>query len=575
MILIVQLSDLHFDEESSPLQWNTKIKKLKEAVGSKLSPDDELLFCICGDITDYGKAAGLENAHDFFLTLESTFSDHTTYFEYIPGNHDLIENSFIKFDEFIAKRLPIKPYSYNASSITEKKYKTFDLVLINTTFHHDYHYGHIDNVLLRSVLETCTNNIYIALHHTIVSCYNDDTSAIRNSYEFIKIISEYNVHALLHGHTHGYSDLTIGKQCKVIGVGPFLKHIPDINNQFNLIYTHSGKIINITSYNYMADHNNFIPITVYSRENNNHYAGSSLPHLYRQLVSDTKDFGPILNLSFKIETSFDEFKKSIEENFNVDIEAAELWSSKDVPDTLYYNHGTFIHKDDALKKVIESLSSKPTSNRALIPLINLDNVLHSGDHFLPSLDIIQFGFDSEQKDCLLITFYMRALEVNHFLKINISEAYLFAKIANSKYRSITKLKLAIFAFRAQYMERFGCFKRAKIDRLSEVKLYQIINSKNIEKLTELLTDKLNLSETVIFDNGISSLHSALTQVEDENIKSFYGNETIEILSKIKSIYLELKQLREITSNHSDVKMHEDELKDQITKLIETLQSLRG
>lgn len=77
-------------------------------------------------------------------------------------------------------------------------------------------------------------------------------------------------------------------------------------------------------------------------------------------------------------------------------------------------------------------------------------LLRAATNHLPSLDVIQFGFDDDTKSKLHLTVYMRALEVNHFLKINIAEMYLLIGSVCDKFRSIQTLELNVIAFRAQF-----------------------------------------------------------------------------------------------------------------------------
>ena len=121
----------------------------------------------------------------------------------------------------------------------------------------------------------------------------------------------------------------------------------------------------------------------------------------------------------------------------------------------------------AIDFVINELKSKATSSRAIIPLINFEQVVNSGDDFLPSFDLVQFGFEHEIKNQLYVTLYLRALEVNHFLKINLCEIYVMCKKISEEIRSIESIDVTVIAFKAQYKEHYGCFERAEIDMYSE------------------------------------------------------------------------------------------------------------
>lgn len=56
------------------------------------------------------------------------------------------------------------------------------------------------------------------IHHTFLSENHDDVYAIRNGYDVFNFVDNAHVIGVLHGHTHGYKDIVVGKQCRLIGV---------------------------------------------------------------------------------------------------------------------------------------------------------------------------------------------------------------------------------------------------------------------------------------------------------------------------------------------------------------------
>lgn len=142
---------------------------------------------------------------------------------------------------------------------------------------------------------------------------------------------------------------------------------------------------------------------------------------------------------------------------------------------------------------------------------------------MSSLDIIQVGFSRHTKDELYITVYLRALEVNHFLKINICEIYLIIKRIEEEFKSVENVNINILAFRAQYKEKFGCFGKAEMDVITPQKIMMYLMDKDFEKLICLLEEKLELSETVINCNGIEELCTSFIEYnEDKKLNELDG-----------------------------------------------------
>lgn len=573
---ILQISDFHFnDSVDFKKLYENKIQRLFESVQSKIDYNEEIIFCICGDLTDKADPKGYDYADQTFSRIRDLFSKYNHTFEFVPGNHDLINNSFKDYDQLISKYIEGDKYTYENECVIHRKYDDIELLLINSVCHKDYSYGLIDLDELRNKFQT-SEKVILVTHHDIVSRYNDDSSPIRNSFDFIKAIGENDVSALLHGHTHGYSDLTIGEGCKVIGVGPIFKQINDVTNQFNLIGIENGSIINIDNFSYRSDLDRFDPINLYSRKNKNIYSGKTTSDLYSKFVSEVKSFGLLNNFHVNIQSSVKDFFSDIEENFSDQIPVAQQWLKDEVPKTMYYNHTLHMNKGeiDGLDYIIEELNRKATSSRAIIPLVNINEVINSEDNFLPSLDIFQFGFNTDEKNELFFTLYLRALEVNNFFKINICEVYLITKSLIEKFRSIKDINLTIFAFRAQYKEKFGCFQKAEIDSLDESDIMIMVMEQNISSLEQLLINKFSLFETVIIIDGVEKLLRCINKYNDRYDKNFYRSDLIEKIKLILDLFYKLKKLRRSTSIYQDIEIVEQKLKDEFPKLLEITKEMK-
>lgn len=568
-MVIIQLSDFHLNDSSDYELAKLKIDKLFETVKSQLI-NEKIVFCICGDIYDKGNDLGNVPAFKILNYLRNKFKSFELSFEFVPGNHDLVNADFIEFDELIGVYTDSNKYSYSKENLVIRNYGDITLILINSVYHKDHEYGDIDIKTLEKEIRSIKNNIILVTHHTLMSRYDKDKSPIRNSYDLLNLIEEKKISAVLHGHTHGYSKIKVGENCHVIGVGPFLKYENDINNQFNLIKIIGGDIISIDNYGYLGDTKEFIFRKGFKKERLGYFKGNNLEELYGRIVNNIKTLGHIDNFHMHMNLSIEEFNNGVETLFKHIIPIAQKWQLKEVPEDLYYTHGMYMDKGNisGLDYIIKELSNKSTSNRAIIPLVNVLDVIESKDGFFPSLDIIQFGFASENKEELYVTLYLRALEVNHFLKINLSEVYLMTKYITNKILSVNKINLNIIAFRAQFKESFGCFQKAEIDLLEEREIMMLIMERDAAKIVDLLQNKLNLSETVIKDNGVVTLCNCLnTYYNRYGRESYFGFDIVDNSNILKEKYIELKHLREKTSIINTITEKENNVATQLEKLI--------
>lgn len=570
---IIQMADLHIGLDKNLSEYTDKIDKLFLAISNIIKSDEKIIFCICGDIVDQGCKDAYSNAEKILNYIIEKFNGYAYSFEFIPGNHDICEGNFKEFDNFIKKYLS-KPYSYEKENIIIREHDNISLILLNTAYHKDCKYGKIDLSRLKIVLQE-NQNSFVVMHHTFISEYEEDVSAVRDGYKFIRLLDENTVTALLHGHTHGYSDITISKDCKVIGVGPLFKKQDDINTQFNIIDIKSSKVDSILNMRYSLDLNGYDGINVFTRENVNVFYGDNIIDVYKVCVSNTLEQGCINNFNMNIRTSVDKFNEDIKQQFLKEIEIAEQWQEKLPPKTLYYNHGQYMFKadKDPIEYIVAELNKKATSSRAIIPLINMMDVVDSGDEFLPSLDIIQFGFKDESKKELYVTMYLRALEVNHFLKINIAEVYVMCKKICSKIRSISELNITIFSFRAQYKEKFSCFKKSDIDIIDESKLMIKVIKKDLKYIRDLLKNKMELAETVVHIEGVEKLQRCIKNYIEDEENEPYTQEIYSSLSNLIETMSSLKSLREETSNYLEIENKEQEVENKLKSLIENFEKI--
>lgn len=249
---------------------------------------------------------------------------------------------------------------------------------------------------------------------------------------------------------------------------------------------------------------------------------------------------------------------------------ASEWQAKERPINLHINHGEFIHqKIDGKDFIIRELKHKKYSNRACISLIDMNSIVESKDNPIPSFLIAQFGFSKKTEHTLLVTLYYRALEVGHFLPINLAECCIYVSEIKKHFPDVENFLLNIHAFRAQLIPGFHCLEKAEIDYLSPIKITRIVYDLDINRIKTLLYDKLNKVESVIDTIGLEYLYEALEVSE----KDLGFKKIKEILRQIIEKMIEIKEIRENTSYYEDVELPMNRIKELLRNIIIELELL--
>lgn len=278
-----------------------------------------------------------------------------------------------------------------------------------------------------------------------------------------------------------------------------------------------------------------------------------------------------LPVSINVNTTIDEYKYDMEKNFEADIDIAKLWLKEEVPSTLYYNHGQYMvdSRNKGINYIIDELVRNSTSNRAIIPLVRFSDVLDKQFGHLPGLNSIQFGFLNDEKADLFCSVYLRSLEVNHFFKINLSEIYLLLMQIFNEIRSVKRLIINIYAFKAQYKEKFSCFRKAKIDTLNVGTLSKFVYQRDILEIVSLLRDKFDMEETVINTTGLTNFYDILKASELYNEKIISGlSEIIREMENLKQEYMK-------SSNYEEIKPIEERIHKKQERYIELVSNIEA
>lgn len=566
---VIQISDLHIDSNFTMSNYHDMLNKMLECIHKDMADEAQIYILCCGDIVNKGNADEyLGKAKEFFDYIIGNIKDKKIELLFVPGNHDLCANSFDKFQSFIEQ------YNSKINFISENvilyEGSEINYVLVNSCYHKNYQYGDIDTDAFKEIIMKSIKPSLVIMHHTLLSRYSNDRSAISNAYKFLDVIENSNVIGVLHGHTHGYSNILVGENCRIIGVGSIFAYIPNCNNQFNIIDVKLGKVERIVNYRYNFDLAEFSKIILFEDLKRSYFTDNKISTVYGKVKDTVKHYGGINSLYINVDTTVDEYKHDMEKNFEADIEIARSWLEEEVPSTLYYNHGQYMvdSRNKGINYIIDELTRNSTSNRAIIPLVRFSDVLDKQFGHLPGLNSIQFGFLNDEKGELFCSVYLRSLEVNHFLKINLSEIYLLLTQILNEIRSVKRIIINLYAFKAQYKERFSCFRKAKIDTLNVGTLSKFVYQKNILEIVNLLRDKFEMEETVINTVGLTNFYDILKASE------LYNEEMIVGLSEIIREMDNLKQEYMKSSNYEEIKPIEERIHEKQEQYIELVSNIK-
>lgn len=247
-------------------------------------------------------------------------------------------------------------------------------------------------------------------------------------------------------------------------------------------------------------------------------------------------------------------------------EIAAKWQNPNKPCDLFINHGEYIHKyGNGQEFLVDELMRKKSSNRACLSLMNMADIIDSGDAPLPSFLILQFGLPKATSDKVLVTAYFRALEVSRFLPINLAEISQNIRFFKSRFTSIEYFELTIIAFRAHIIRGFHCLQKASLDIQDAVEITLAVDRRELGKLRGWLASKIAVTESIVCTAGLEVLCRALEKCGEAYDKS--------ILVDVRAALGNMKRLREMrkaTSNTQEInnlnKNIESSLRSAVKKL---------
>lgn len=178
------------------------------------------------------------------------------------------------------------------------------------------------------------------------------------------------------------------------------------------------------------------------------------------------------------------------------------------------------------------------------------------DAFLPSLMVIQFGFDQDEPQTRKMAMYLRALEACRFLKINICELLYLVRRSAAADIPFRRVEVAVNAFRVQCQEQFNCFIKSELDQLSDEDIQDIVTRRDHLRIAELPEENGRLAETVVLPAGLETLRRKMDWY-GQRYAPYSDSVTAALDGAIQHLH-RIRARRERTSVYEELK--EDELR---------------
>jgi hypothetical protein len=248
-------------------------------------------------------------------------------------------------------------------------------------------------------------------------------------------------------------------------------------------------------------------------------------------------------------------------------EEAIQWQAPERPACLFMNHGEFINRSGiaGLDFLIAELQKKSDSNRACLSLVNMSDIVTSGDGPLPSFLLLQFGFPGPGLENIHIGAYLRASELSQHLPINIAEICRCLRIINSHFQDIVSFDLCIHAFRAYVQLDWGCLNRTELDLASSDDISLAVRNQDIRTLSWWIESKL-AAETIVVWSGMELLAQELRQSQH-----LYDSEAV---LHAETCVKQLKELHEYRLKRSRARALDD-MSSTIRSELQALQKSLG
>ena len=261
------LSDLHLRNDN--LVYAKKvIKELCESIKQLSVFDEEIVFFILGDIADKGDKKSFDLAKICFSLIREELRSYNVIFEFVPGNHDLIDGNLIAFDEFTSTQGNY--HSFDKDPAYSREYENVNFIFADSNLSRKFNEpGRIDIQAIKQKYKNGKNNVVLFHHGLILDRGDDAHNVVENANEIIQQLKNMPISFFFHGHKHYLTSHTKTDLVN-IGCGSFCEDVSWRNctfNQFIVGYIDGGTIGKIQRWVYTEEgENHFLYQDVYPSE---------------------------------------------------------------------------------------------------------------------------------------------------------------------------------------------------------------------------------------------------------------------------------------------------------------------
>lgn len=296
------ISDLHLEEQSGN---NTIAKEnislLASKIRKEISPDEDILFIVLGDVCDTGIQNGYEIAKDYFGSLKRELKGFNVRFDFIPGNHDLINGNLKYFDNFI--QTMGADYSFMNSAVVSREYGGVNFIFADSTLTRNYNGpGKLDLKAIQSKIKDGMQNILFC-HYALTHRLEEDKHLCVTDGEKLSVeLRKMGIGFYFHSHTHACDITLTNDRVSEIGCGSIskdVKDMPGVYNQFSVGNIRDGIIVGIDRWIVINDGNKeFAFESLYPEKRKftdpekigkKKYDDVSKPHILRGIVRTQND----------------------------------------------------------------------------------------------------------------------------------------------------------------------------------------------------------------------------------------------------------------------------------------------
>ena len=222
------ISDLHLEKQSDSIALaKYNINLLASKIRNEVSPNEEILFIVLGDVCNKGKKEGYEIAKDLLDNLIQKLSGFNVRFEFIPGNHDLVDGDLKCFDNFI--HTMGADYSYMQSAAVSREYGRVNFIFADSTLTRKHNEpGELDLKAIQSQINDGTQNVLFC-HHALTHRLEDDKHLCVTDGEKISVeLRKMGIEFYFHSHTHACDITQTNDRVSEIGCGSISKNVKDM-----------------------------------------------------------------------------------------------------------------------------------------------------------------------------------------------------------------------------------------------------------------------------------------------------------------------------------------------------------